>query len=41
MTGQGTTGMELPEELRKPLGDVVLERCCELGITQRRSEKVP
>lgn len=26
---------ELPEELRKPLGDAVFERCCELGITRR------
>ena len=27
--------LDLPEELRKPLGDAVLERCCALGITKR------
>lgn len=26
----------LPDELDGPLGDAVLERCCELGITRRR-----
>lgn len=35
-TGAWRPALELPEELRKPLGDAVLERCCELGIAQRR-----
>jgi len=35
-TGAWRPALDLPEELRKPLGDAVLERCCELGIAQRR-----
>ena len=35
-TGAWRPALELPDELRKPLGDAVLERCCELGIAERR-----
>lgn len=35
-TGSWRPALELPDELRKPLGDAVLERCCELGIARRR-----
>jgi hypothetical protein len=34
-TGSWRPALELPDELRKPLGDAVLERCCELGIAER------
>ena len=37
--GSWRTAIDLPNELRKPLGDAVLERCCELGITKRRSDE--
>jgi stage V sporulation protein G len=37
-TGAWRPALELPEELRKPLGDAVLERCCELGIAQWRGD---
>lgn len=37
-TGAWRPALELPEELRKPLGDAVLERCLELGIAKRCGE---
>lgn len=37
--GLRQTSIDLPNELRKPLGDAVLERCCELKITKRRSDE--
>jgi stage V sporulation protein G len=37
-TGAWRPALELPDELRKPLGDAVLERCCELGIAERRGD---
>ncbi|WP_191057985.1 hypothetical protein [Geminicoccus harenae] len=33
--GSWRQAVELPPELRRPLGDAVLEQCCALGITQR------
>lgn len=27
--------LKMPEEVRQPLGDAILERCCEMGITRR------
>ncbi len=33
--GQWRAAIALPPELRRPLGDAVLEQCCVLGITQR------
>jgi stage V sporulation protein G len=37
-TGAWRPALELPDELRKPLGDAVLERCCELGIAEWRGD---
>ena len=33
--GSWKQAIDLPEELRQPLGDTVLEQCCEMGITRR------
>ena len=33
--GAWRPALELPAELHTPIGDAVLERCCELGITRR------
>lgn len=31
--------LKVPEEIRQPLGDAILERCCEMGITRRLTTK--
>jgi stage V sporulation protein G len=33
--GTWRPAIDLPPELREPIGDAVLERCCALGITRR------
>jgi hypothetical protein len=32
--GAWQRALELPDELQRPIGDAILERCCELGITR-------
>jgi stage V sporulation protein G len=39
--GTWRPAIDLPPELRKPLGDAVLAHCCELGITQRVISRHP
>ena len=34
--GTWKQAITLPDELDGPLGDAVLDRCCELGITRRK-----
>ena len=34
-SGAWRPAIDLPKELRKPLGDAVLDRCCQMGITRR------
>ncbi len=33
--------IQVPEEVRSPLGDAILELCCELGITRRVAARLP
>ena len=35
--GSWKPAIDLPPELREPIGAAVLDRCCDLGITRRRA----